>query len=246
MVTDFFVFLWAVLSHWQAYATGGLITAIVGLFERLSKWHLNKRTYGGLFIGVFLFVAFFLAWRDQHMLTKTLEHNKPDIRFDVEDVTLGGSPETQSGDTVLILYLTAKNLGGMPSVVVGYSLTVEPVSRQAIRAEVVPVPEIVLFQSRQGEWRQLKPSDAIYNKTLRPISPGAIERGIIPFLVRGVSGPEMADAVCTFSWQDGLGKQGSMKAPLVTPPVGWKPPFIPGIEGEPLPRSSPTPSGSAK
>src|SRR5205085_6770209 len=64
--SDLITFIVAVISHWQAYATGGVVTMAVGLFERLSGKHLNKRTYAGLFVGVFLLVSFFMAWRDEH------------------------------------------------------------------------------------------------------------------------------------------------------------------------------------
>lgn len=71
---DLISFLAAVVTHWQAYATGGVVAAVVNAFERLTKLRLTKKAYFGLFLVTFLLVAFFLAWRDER--TSVREANK--------------------------------------------------------------------------------------------------------------------------------------------------------------------------
>lgn len=66
MWSDFLVFCIAVVSHWQGYITGGAVTALVAVVERLSDWKMSKRAYATVFLGVFLFVSFFLTWRDEY------------------------------------------------------------------------------------------------------------------------------------------------------------------------------------
>jgi hypothetical protein len=66
MLTEIFVFLRAVVSHWQGLVTGGIITALVSLIERLTPWRLSTRAFVGLFLGGYLIVAFFGTWRDQY------------------------------------------------------------------------------------------------------------------------------------------------------------------------------------
>jgi hypothetical protein len=56
----------AVLSHWQAYVTGGTVTGIIAVTERLSGKSLPKKAYAAVFLGFFLLVSFFLAWDDEH------------------------------------------------------------------------------------------------------------------------------------------------------------------------------------
>lgn len=73
-LTDLFNFIITILTHWQAYLTGGVITGVIGLAERLSNYRLTRRAYVALFVITFLLVSFFSAWRDQ--LTAVREANK--------------------------------------------------------------------------------------------------------------------------------------------------------------------------
>lgn len=63
---DLFIFLISYLSHWQSYATGGVVTGLIAVFERLSSKQLTKKVYAAIFIGIFSLAAFFLAWREQY------------------------------------------------------------------------------------------------------------------------------------------------------------------------------------
>jgi hypothetical protein len=71
-VFDFFV---AYLSHWQSYATGGVVTGVIAVGERLSGKQLPKKVYATIFVGIFSLVAFFLAWRDQYTRANNLAEN---------------------------------------------------------------------------------------------------------------------------------------------------------------------------
>src|SRR5208337_757314 len=72
MLSNISAFIWAVLSHWQSYLTGGVVTAVIGLIERFSNWKMPRKWYAILFVGVFLLVSFFLAWRDQYQIAQTV------------------------------------------------------------------------------------------------------------------------------------------------------------------------------
>jgi len=65
-------FVVAVVSHWQGYITGGVVAALVGVFERLTEWRMSKKAYAVVFLGVFLLVSFFLTWRDQYRIALTV------------------------------------------------------------------------------------------------------------------------------------------------------------------------------
>jgi hypothetical protein len=67
-------FIGAVISHWQAYATGGVVTGLIAVVERLSGWQMPKKAYAAIFLGAFLFVFFFLAWRDEFERANNLQH----------------------------------------------------------------------------------------------------------------------------------------------------------------------------
>lgn len=68
LLRDFGQFLWAVITNWAGYATGGILVALVGL------WSITKRPPSKKFslclLGVFLFLAFFNAWEDEHKKAK--------------------------------------------------------------------------------------------------------------------------------------------------------------------------------
>jgi hypothetical protein len=81
MWSDILVFVSSVLSHWQAYVTGGAITGLVALVERLLDWKMPKWAYAALYIGIFLLVAFFLAWRDQYRVALDV----PTLRQQIKD-----------------------------------------------------------------------------------------------------------------------------------------------------------------
>jgi hypothetical protein len=72
MWSDIIVFAIAVVSHWQGYVTGGAVTGLVALVERLSGWTMPKKVYAALYVGVFLLVSFFLAWREQYRAALTV------------------------------------------------------------------------------------------------------------------------------------------------------------------------------
>jgi hypothetical protein len=59
------LFLWSVFGYWQAYMTGGIVMALLGLYERLVRKTISFRTFL-VAVFAFLLVAFFMAWRDQY------------------------------------------------------------------------------------------------------------------------------------------------------------------------------------
>lgn len=54
-----------VISYWQGFVTGGAITGLVVLVERMTSLKLTKAGFCGLFIVTFLLSSFFAAWRQQ-------------------------------------------------------------------------------------------------------------------------------------------------------------------------------------
>jgi hypothetical protein len=81
MFSELFMFLLAVVSHWQSYVTGGVLTAILVFVERLSNWKMPKWAFVTMFGGVFLLVSFFLSWRDQERLAQQV----PGLQAQIQD-----------------------------------------------------------------------------------------------------------------------------------------------------------------
>ena len=72
---DLWSFVYAVLAHWQALATGGLVTAIVGVYERKKKTDISWQSYAFI-IFLFCIYSFFAAWQDEHRNTQTVVSEK--------------------------------------------------------------------------------------------------------------------------------------------------------------------------
>ncbi len=66
MLSKVLIFVLAVVSHWQSYVTGGVVTGIVAFAERVFDWKMPKWAFIAVFGGVFLLVSFFLAWKDEY------------------------------------------------------------------------------------------------------------------------------------------------------------------------------------
>jgi len=100
----------------------------IGLFVAKAildhRNHLLRRLIAVFFVvagGISLILLVFWVERDRRHDPRLLTES-PDIRLNVEDVTLVRSADSPSSDSVIIFYLTARNVGQMASVVEGYSL----------------------------------------------------------------------------------------------------------------------------
>jgi len=79
LLADLAKFVWVVLSHWQAYMTGGIAAAALFAYERLKAKVVSARV---IRVGIvtFLVVAFFLTWRDQLNATRKAEETMLPLR----------------------------------------------------------------------------------------------------------------------------------------------------------------------
>lgn len=71
-MSDILLFIWAVLGHWQAWLTGGLVIAVFTVVERYREKAFSWKVFAW-FPAAFLLVAFYLTWHDEHVaLTKAV------------------------------------------------------------------------------------------------------------------------------------------------------------------------------
>jgi hypothetical protein len=98
IASDFLKFIFAVIGYWQAYVTGGILTALITIYERKREKPLSWRSYRWVVVG-FVVVAVFLAWRDQLKIAETLagENNQLIGRIqELEKPPSRSQTETQS------------------------------------------------------------------------------------------------------------------------------------------------------
>jgi hypothetical protein len=79
LLTDLAVFIRALLRRWQAYMTGGLVIALVALWEHYARKSVAGSLFGWGAIG-FLAVAVFLTWRAEHRTAKSANQQMMDFQ----------------------------------------------------------------------------------------------------------------------------------------------------------------------
>ena len=73
-----FEFIVAVLFKWQGYVTGGIIVALMFVWERITKRQIELKYVVTLVVGSLL-VSFFLAWNDQRTLAEQRQKSAQDL-----------------------------------------------------------------------------------------------------------------------------------------------------------------------
>jgi hypothetical protein len=110
-------FILAALKHWQAYMTGGIIIAILSLYERAKKRSIPLRLMISI-ATVFLMAAVFMAWRDQYHATIRAEEQLKTLttpQFEGSIDMVAASPTTIKDDAIILITAHIKNLGA-PSI----------------------------------------------------------------------------------------------------------------------------------
>jgi hypothetical protein len=51
------LFVWSVLTHWQALATGGIITGLLLVAEKVFDWPLSRQAFIVIMVVMFLLAA---------------------------------------------------------------------------------------------------------------------------------------------------------------------------------------------
>jgi hypothetical protein len=194
-LSDLILFIYTVLSYWQAYITGGLITAGVGIYERLTDKRLTKRAYVGLFVITFLLASFFLAWRDERLslknakqeLSREKDQNAPKLGGHIEKVIISDSTDV-NGAQVFVL-LSIGNTGGT-SIVEDFLLKIRLTDfDHDVGAKDFPGETISLLDEKNSKVT-IHPQDTMKIKEGKPIERGYKVRGWLMFPVEGVK-PEI-------------------------------------------------------
>ncbi len=81
---DIWTYLCDVFGHWQAYATGGGVTALILVYERLVR-PIPKRLFSWIVLVFFLFAATFAAWRDAYLSMKGREADNHRLEIELID-----------------------------------------------------------------------------------------------------------------------------------------------------------------
>jgi hypothetical protein len=75
-MSDISTFIWAVLDNWAGYSTGGLIIAALALWFIWRDKPMPRKFALWLAL-LFLLMAFFKSWRDEHQKVEAFENERP-------------------------------------------------------------------------------------------------------------------------------------------------------------------------
>lgn len=176
-------FLWAVVTNWAGYATGGIAVAVIGLWSTLHQSPISRKI--GIAVAlIFLFFALFNAWRQQKHAAKGIQRkldalSNPD--FDI--VAFPAFAYYDGNNTFVFLPLQIAN-NGADSAVLGYNVHYrsktldQDVKLFNIQTDQLEIP------TDSGEVFALRRNDALNMRT-GVIAHGDVRVGRLPIVVPG-------------------------------------------------------------
>jgi hypothetical protein len=176
MLRDFGVFVWAVLTNWAGFATGGILVALVWLWGTLNKVPVSRKIGLGLAL-IFLVMALFKAWRDQYM------KNKSGLSLRIDQIRVSDPVSSVNGVPVFVVANLSNR--GTPSQADGWHLEISlPNVKEKVRVAYVTIKEGSLIM--EGKFR-IPGSESLDRKVFgEPIPTGKKVRGILCFSALGV------------------------------------------------------------
>lgn len=198
LLSDFGAFVLAFLGHWQSYMTGGIVLAIVAVYERLTTKTVSRRTVGFGLVA-FTVAAFFTAWREQHEAAKA-EHaevtrltsqlnamSTPRLTAAI-DFTSHARGGPRNKDLIVGVFATISNTGAA-SIAKEFRVIFLAADGKATNGEMVVLPrdKLTMGDSR-GKNIELSSSNFLPRKAIaNPIPTGGAVTGFILVLVRNVT-----------------------------------------------------------
>src|SRR2546430_5234331 len=137
---DLLEFLWAVINNWAGYATGGLVVALLWLWSTLRQVPISRKI-GIVIAVVFLFVAFFNAWREKHHLALAAQAQLEELtkpKLTAEYGSALATSEANSADSLMTLSGVIKNQGA-PTILDNWAVDLELPNR-TIHATILFTP----------------------------------------------------------------------------------------------------------
>lgn len=199
ILNQIWMFFLAVLMHWQAYMTGGIIIAVMTAYGWLTKKEVSRRT-AIVAIIAFVIVAFFMSWRDEY-LSAINAQEKLDIltmpRFEGSIDMVSVSPSPTPGGAIILITAHVKNLGA-PSIAEFSDCRFTTASGKKAYGEFGPIPFQlgVPFEEPKLKGRKLgmvfsREDNLLIKGTGTPIQMGGAVTGWFYVMVRGMDENEI-------------------------------------------------------
>jgi len=196
--------------------------ALVWLWSTIRQSQVSRK-FGIVLALLFLFLAFFNAWREQYKLTH------PSLLLEFQQNGVGYSPVDPDARVFIQAVLYNR---GAPTICHDWTLLVAPPHETGVQAEslFVGADSPITFQADNGTWK-FDPQDTLYYKTTNnPIASGAQVAGTLVFRVPGVPKPKVAQrgTKLRLTCKSVFGEEVSAEVQRRNIPEGIK--FYPGVQ----------------
>lgn len=246
-------FVWAVLTYWQAYMTGGIVAAVLFIYERKTQKNVPVQwvLWGAL---AFLLVGCFMAWRDERSKVVDQKKETEKLRSQLDDLSRPNLKPAmvmligESEGSVMFTLIGSIQNQGADSVVNHIGILLDTAEGP------LPVTPIVFEEGTNlhlpaysGDGISFKYKSLAEQVAEHPIERGGQRVGQMVFMARGVS----LDRYYRIrkrerlTFEDITGKV--YNEPLQQPSTGLDPrsiPYIPGTKIKPF--SSPSPDQKSR
>ncbi len=170
LFADIWQFIKSVGSQW-GWLMAGIGALGIGIWERFRKKPILPINFL-VIASIFIFVATFLAWRDEH------NKFKPEIRSAIDGIYIA----TKTDFPEILIIANIKNLGD-PTGIEGWRLDIKFPDGKQITANNFRIFLTNISMELPTGVIKLDKKDALYNKAINPINKGAIVRGFMVFIM---------------------------------------------------------------
>lgn len=238
-MVEFTEFVGAVMRQWIVLWSGPLVSMTIAMWQWASKKEIVPKwlLWGLAIISVLL--AFFFAWQEKRTeavnLNKELQDTrialdalkKPLLVGQINQTVTGDAPELKASQ--IFILMSVKNIGA-PSIVEGWGLNIKSESLSLQAVHPTEIREGLALRDPDGKpLAVFHKTDAIYEKTVKPIERGGMVRGWLLFTLEGIASREIRKPGTTITvfFQDVLDTtyEASLKDGVIGPPM-----YLPGAE----------------
>jgi hypothetical protein len=196
MAKDLWLFLVAVASEWLVLMTCAIVSMAFMLWQRYKKQETPSWLWRSTVV-VTLFLALFGAWRKEHV--QLIEERQRQIAVSVDKVMAGDVADGARLKATLVLFLKVVN-SGRPSIAESYRLRSQVIGLD-IGTLAITKPFPLSFDNNFPTL-VLNPNEMLYQKTVKPIIEGGMERGPLLFQIQDREISEIKNADLEISLTD--------------------------------------------
>jgi hypothetical protein len=170
---DLMTFFSALLNHWIVLMSG-VVSLAITLILRIRRKDISNKIFWAITV-VILFVACFLAWRDEHVA------KAPNLTCQIEKVIIGKGPDTDFAQ--VFVQLSVRDVGA-PSIAEKYRLHIKTGNFEGSVGYAEIPNGYTLAPADKTQSLTFSPQESLVEKTAKRIEYGDAQRGWVRFPIQ--------------------------------------------------------------